>query len=165
MEYEEFGVFKKMSPIIIVAESVDIKSELLLLKDQDLGEYLEKIFKRVKEKQKFTIPDEIARPFADVNKKESIVPLPKESKSIKIISKRQLDKILNDAGLYGFNKKFPNSGGYLAFSNVGFNPNYTQALIYFSRYVAENSAGGTIVFLEKESDVWKVKFFKLLWVS
>lgn len=56
-----------------------------------------------------------------------------------------------------FHEKYPNSGGFIALSRVGFNKNHTESLVYF-QVVWEFLAGRCILYtLMNEKGKWKVK--------
>ena len=67
-----------------------------------------------------------------------------------LISKNEMD-VNRDRDV--FSKKYPNSSFTFSFSRVGFNEEYTQALIYYEFWSPIGEAGGYCVF-EKEHEAW-----------
>lgn len=65
----------------------------------------------------------------------------------------------------GFYKKYPNSQGVMVLSNVGFDAQKKQALVYVSNSRGSLDAIGVYVVLEKQNDVWRVKEKYEAWVS
>lgn len=65
----------------------------------------------------------------------------------------------------GFQRKFPDAGGYYSFSGVGFNSEMTRAFVYVSFACGDTCGTGSYKFLTKESSVWKVKETIHLFVS
>jgi hypothetical protein len=62
-------------------------------------------------------------------------------------------------------KQFPESQGVLTFARVGFNPEGTQALLYWSNYCGGLCGGGGYVVLEKREAHWIVRNEIEMWIS
>ena len=60
---------------------------------------------------------------------------------------------------------YPNADALIHFSQVGFNTNKDQGLVYFSDYSAPLCASGNLIFLKKENDGWTIKKSLMLWIS
>ena len=82
------------------------------------------------------------------------------------ISDEELDSFFKRK-LYweGFYKKYPNSQGVMVLSNVGFDAQKKQALVYVSNSRGSLDAVGIYAVLEKQNDVWRVKEKYEAWVS
>ncbi|CAN5428185.1 hypothetical protein BH20ACI1_BH20ACI1_06280 [soil metagenome] len=81
------------------------------------------------------------------------------------ISDEELKTILKDGYLEAFYKKYPNSQGVMTLSNVGFDAQKKQALVYVSNIRGSLDAVGIYVMLEKQNNVWCVKEKYEAWVS
>lgn len=58
-------------------------------------------------------------------------------------------------GWTGFYNAYPDSGGYLMVSAVGFNSQKTRAMVYMGHSCGGLCGGGTYYFLERSSDSWR----------
>jgi len=58
-------------------------------------------------------------------------------------------------GWDGFYKKFPDSGGYMMVSVVGFDAQKQRAIVYMAHSCGGLCGGGTYHFLEKSGGVWR----------
>jgi hypothetical protein len=58
---------------------------------------------------------------------------------------------------------YPDSSGVVSVSKVGFDKTGTQALVYVANVYAEETGQGTILFLQKVGQQWKVKEKVLNW--
>jgi hypothetical protein len=68
-------------------------------------------------------------------------------------------------GWSAFFEKYPDSGGYVTFSRVGFNGSGTQALVYVVRMCGGLCGSGCYVFLEKKGGAWQTQRWLVLWLS
>jgi len=64
-----------------------------------------------------------------------------------------------------FYMDYPESGGVISFSRVGFNASGDQALVYAGRTSGYLAGAGHYLLLELEEGAWKVAQFVLAWVS
>jgi len=64
-----------------------------------------------------------------------------------------------------FYKKYPDSGGYISFSNVGFNKARDQALVYFVHWCGSLCGTGHYVILTKAKNGWQVDTIGMVWIS
>jgi hypothetical protein len=64
-----------------------------------------------------------------------------------------------------FYEKFPNSSGIIAFSNVGFNQQQDQALVYVARSCGGLCGSGDFVLLKKINGKWEIANEEGIWVS
>ena len=60
---------------------------------------------------------------------------------------------------------YPDAGGAVTVSRVGFNRAGTQALVYWSVYWAPLAAHGSVILLEKEGGRWTVRQDLMIWIS
>lgn len=165
LESDEFQYLSKYDLIVIVSESVDLKEDLSIKKDESISEYFSEVSEFIEKKKKFKIPEDVLADFIESNNTTSVLKKPVDFPKVKMISRSHLDQIFKEGDYDNFYKFYPNSGGYFNFSSVGFNKNFTEALLYCSRYANEKGAGGDIIYLKKEGGVWKVNFLNLLWIS
>jgi hypothetical protein len=85
-----------------------------------------------------------------------------------IVSDKEIDSLFSKYGISGWDRfyaKYPHSSGIIGFSNVGFNSEMSQAVVYTSRGCGGLCGEGNIVILKKEQGVWKVESKEMLWVS
>lgn len=54
-----------------------------------------------------------------------------------------------------FYSRYPDSGGYVVFSAVGFNETKTRALVYIAHYCGNLCGGGSHHFMEKVDGRWR----------
>jgi len=64
-----------------------------------------------------------------------------------------------------FYRKYPDSGGYIRFSKIGFNDKKTEALVEYAHVFGGLGADGGFVFLEREDNAWVLKKIIGVWVS
>jgi hypothetical protein len=76
-----------------------------------------------------------------------------------------LQKMFKRGGWEEFYKRYPDSGGYIAFSRVGFNPAMDQALVYIAHGCGGLCGTGHYVLLEKSADKWRVLKRSMVWIS
>jgi len=60
---------------------------------------------------------------------------------------------------------YPNADALIHLSQVGFNTNKDQGLVYFSDYSAPLSASGNLILLNKENSGWIIVKSLMLWIS
>jgi hypothetical protein len=93
---------------------------------------------------------------------------------IVLISAEELDRIfLTDSkpkkpksdGLQNFNRQFPNSHGVSTISQIGFNHDRTQALVYIGNVCGGLCGSGQYFLLSKTGDAWTVLHSAVSWVS
>jgi len=66
---------------------------------------------------------------------------------------------------YQWNELYKNADALIHFSQIGFNANKDQALVYFSDYSAPLSASGNLLFLNKKNIGWIIVKSLMLWIS
>jgi hypothetical protein len=64
-----------------------------------------------------------------------------------------------------FRNKYPNADGIISLSNVGFNREMNQALVYVSQARDYTDGVGRYYFLSNENGVWRIKKYANVWVS
>lgn len=85
----------------------------------------------------------------------------------KLISKAEVDKLFGPGGGWweAFYKSYPNSPGLITFSNVGFNSDGSQALLYIGHSCGGLCGTGHYVLLTKNNGAWKVEKKVMTWIS
>jgi len=63
------------------------------------------------------------------------------------------------------NEQYPNAGGYLVFSRVGFNHTLDQALIYVAGIAGPWMGSGSYYLMEKKDGEWIIKEQIMAWIS
>ena len=61
--------------------------------------------------------------------------------------------------------KYPESGGYISLSNVGYNKARDQALVYFVHWCGMLCGTGNYLLLSKDETGWKVDTVAMIWIS
>lgn len=64
-----------------------------------------------------------------------------------------------------FYQKYPKSGGYVSFSQVGFNTEKNHAFVYMQFYCGNLCGDGNYLLLKKENGKWKETKRAMLWTS
>ena len=84
-----------------------------------------------------------------------------------ILASSEMDSIFGTPGdTWGhYYEKYPNSGGFVSLSRVGFNSDGSQAAFYISNHCGGLCGGGYFVIMEKVNSNWKVVQEVQLWVS
>jgi hypothetical protein len=70
-----------------------------------------------------------------------------------------------EGGWQAFDRDYPHYGGFITLSKVGFNRDMNQALVYFSSVCGTTCGTGSLVFLVKEGNVWRIKGTAVNWIS
>jgi hypothetical protein len=118
-----------------------------------------------------TIDVSIFTNLADLN--ESLYTLDNKfvnlNKTITLITNEELISYINTQDVNNFwiefNKKYPNSGGTIGFSRIGFNAENNQAIVQVENSYASLGGEGALFYLVKENNVWKINSVTLIWVS
>lgn len=63
------------------------------------------------------------------------------------------------------NEKYPNSGGYIIFSRVGFNSALDQAVVYVGEVMGPLMGSGYFYLMEKQNGKWGIKEKVMTWIS
>jgi hypothetical protein len=108
-------------------------------------------------------PETIQSFTAQNAKRQSITSPAKGSLKVELLDKKEAQ----DTVEYGRWKKlftaYPDSSGVVSLSKVGFDKTGTQALVYIANVYGEDAGQGTILFLQKIGQQWKVKEKILNW--
>jgi len=64
-----------------------------------------------------------------------------------------------------FYEKYPQSGGYIWLSNVGFNKARDQALVYFVHWCGTLCGTGHYILLKRDEKGWQVETIGMIWIS
>ncbi len=82
-----------------------------------------------------------------------------------LVDEKELEQFRRGRGWEEFYQKYPESGGFLSFSRVGFNPERSQALVYFEHWCGGLCGSGMYLLLEKGEGGWKVTKVHGSWIS
>ena len=86
------------------------------------------------------------------------------SKEITLISSDEID-YLQDKNWDEFYKKYPNTNGLIGMSRIGFNLDKNQAIVEIELVSGFNLVQGSLLFLKKENDEWKIISTIYIWTS
>ncbi len=87
--------------------------------------------------------------------------------SIALVTDYELEEITRGSGSWdkNFGAKYPNAGGLITFSRIGFNRDFTQALAYFGQTSGPLTGSGHLVILAKKDSIWKVQKTYVVWIA
>jgi hypothetical protein len=71
-----------------------------------------------------------------------------------LISTEELQSTIQTVGWDGFYQRYPDSGGWIELSAVGFNANKTVAVVYMGHHCGPLCGGGGFHVLEKKDGQW-----------
>lgn len=74
------------------------------------------------------------------------------------------DRDINN-GWKRFYSDYPNSGGIVYFSRIGYNTDKTQALLEIDDIYCSLGAEGYLIYMTKDGNQWKIKNILLMWIS
>jgi hypothetical protein len=75
-----------------------------------------------------------------------------------LVERDRVDRLFNVDGLGGWGRfytLYPNSGGYIEVSAVGFDEAKTRAMVYVAHHCGGLCGAGTYHFLEKTDEAWR----------
>ena len=81
-----------------------------------------------------------------------------------LVEKQVVEKAFGN-GWEEFYKRYPDSGGLIILSRVGFNAGMTQALVYIQQGCGALCGSGSYVLLEKRTDGWRVITKTVAWIA
>ena len=82
-----------------------------------------------------------------------------------LVEEKELEQFRRARGWEEFYKTYPASGGFISFSQVGFNPERSQALVYFEHWCGRLCGSGIYLLLERSEEGWKVAKVHRSWIS
>ena len=82
-----------------------------------------------------------------------------------LVEDEELARTLKERRWKEFYEKYPDSGGFIGFSRVGFNRKMNQALVYFEHWCGGVCGSGIYVLLERGEEGWKVTKMHRAWIS
>ncbi len=90
-----------------------------------------------------------------------------DDKNVYLITSDERKKIFknNKRGWDKFYRKHPKSQGIFTFSNIGFNKEKNQALVYYGNQSHYLAGIGYLAYLVKIQNVWKLAGLSELWIS
>jgi hypothetical protein len=170
---EEFAVYAatidKLIAGGVAAFAGNAKVTLLVIKDHTVAD---RFFPGLLENHEYirqelpSLLDETLNDYKHKNKEQSSL---KDSFKLKIkhvlISEEEIKQTIKDAGWKDFYEKYPESGGLISFSRVGFDSRMTQALVYFEHWCGGLCGSGNYILLRKEGESWKVVSVSRAWDS
>jgi hypothetical protein len=85
-----------------------------------------------------------------------------------LVQKSELEEIFpeNDSRHWwsNFAAKYPGATGFITLSQIGFDKDMSQALVYTGSTSADTCGSGGLVYLTNDHGIWKVRKFLVLWV-
>ncbi|MFZ4401836.1 MAG: hypothetical protein ACOYO1_17535 [Bacteroidales bacterium] len=91
------------------------------------------------------------------------------TKSITLISSEEINYLFNSQDINKawneFYEKYPKSNGMIKFSRVGFNSDKSQGIVEIGHYYASLGSDGSLVYLVKENNSWRIIKFINTWIS
>ena len=91
------------------------------------------------------------------------------SKTITLISNEDVQQFFTskdvNKGWTDFYKKYPDSGGMIDFTRVGFNEDKSQAIVAVGHYYASLGADGSLIYLTKKNNTWRIVQTISTWAS
>jgi hypothetical protein len=128
-----------------------------------------------------TLPKEYKTAFEDYKLKNKEASEPNGKESLKLAKSFDLQNkyvLINNDNLKSFYngknpndywkafyEKYPKSGGYVLFSQVGFDIEKKHAFVYMQFYCGSLCADGSYFLLEKEGGKWKETKRAMIWAS
>ncbi|HEY7547124.1 MAG TPA: hypothetical protein VID27_19680, partial [Blastocatellia bacterium] len=135
IESEEYTVYSALIEELFISQETKLVviTNRTIAEDDDIGKSLqERINESIPEVSKETLSSYESR------KKEAHLLSSRFNLRVeyKLVSRGEIDKLLKEEGRWwdAFYKKYPKSPGLISFSNVGFNPEMTEAFLYVSRW-------------------------------
>ena len=159
--YQERSLFVVVSSTINILEILGSSS----FEPPNVDAFMQGIANSFSKKKNIAIPPEVLRDFVGTNQTRKPCTVSHASKKVVLLSEEELVAIFSEGEYESFYEKYPGSAGYIRFSDVGFNDNFTVALVYVEEFANSTGAGGGMVFLEKAEARWVVKGFVYLWAS
>jgi hypothetical protein len=165
-ESERYAVYSAVLKDMFVRDS----TRLLVIESKTGDDFTDSGEKRWDYIEKGLAP--ISRPTIDDFKQKNAQPSDIENKfplstKVTLLSKADVDKFFGEGGGWwkAFYEKYPNSPGLITFSNVGFNNEMTQALLYVGTQCDGLCGEGNYVLLSKTDGNWKVERKVMTWIS
>lgn len=83
-----------------------------------------------------------------------------------VIKSAELKSLIREGDDWGnFNARYPDTHMYINFSKVGFNSDFTQALVYMSNNCGGECGEGNFYILIKKNGNWLIDHIIPLWIS
>jgi hypothetical protein len=91
------------------------------------------------------------------------------SKKVTLISDEEIQFIFStndpNKGWEEFYRRYPDSGGTISFSRIGYNSVNTRAMVELGNMYASLGGEGRLIFLKLENNEWKIFLIILTWIS
>jgi hypothetical protein len=97
-----------------------------------------------------------------------IAALPGAPVTVLLVSETELETIFRDGsdGWDEFRRRYPGARGFVGFTRVGFSADSTQALVSVEWRCGSLCGVGHLGFLVRQGgDEWRIREFRLLWIS
>lgn len=179
---ETYRVYNAVIADMFAGDSVTFdtraKVKQLILRDQTTSEYAghgsKENWDSVKERFRGKLAEDT---IADYDAKLKSPTALKRSFDLDLkysfLSKKESDAIFDSGGNFDhtrdnwtkFYEKYPDSGGFIMLSNVGFSKTGDQALVYVVHWCGDLCGTGHYVLLSKDEDKWKVDEKAMIWIS
>ncbi len=104
---------------------------------------------------------EAVRDYQEKNRQpHAVEPNHPQGKPYVVVPKAAIDQALSTPdetfGWKSFNRRYPNAGGFIQVSAVGFNRDRSKAVVYVGHHCGGLCGGGRMFFLERHDDAWRV---------
>jgi hypothetical protein len=165
--YFRFGAKDDLEVYSLVLESDPYKDKAIVLEElSNRGAMMDAM---IENERVAGASAETIRDFKQMNvKRASMRWIKGEVSGISFITKKESERIFSKEDLSGWNKFYkiyPRSAGIVSLSNVGFNPDHTEALVYASRSCGNLCGSGEFYILTNKRGRWAIKKRIDLWVS
>ena len=172
---EDYAVYGAVIEKLFAGNKVTFDTQspvkLLVIRNRTLAES-HPLLKNQEDRWEYTInqlspisQDTIAS-YKSQNKESRLL---KDSFNLKIrhvlVEDDSLNRTLKEGRWEEFYGQYPDSGGFISFSHVGFNSEMNQALVYFEHWCQRLCGSGIYVLLDKDKDGWKVTKLHRAWIS
>ncbi len=82
-----------------------------------------------------------------------------------LVSRSELDDLIEYGNWEKFNQKFPETHGVVFFSKIGFNKEGTQALVFMGYSCGGECGIGNIYLFNFNGTEWQMKRYEQMWIS
>lgn len=164
---ERYFDFRKRNQIVLVKEllSKDRLWKSLHMMDRNKNQYVISIVRKIEEREKIKITKATLDSFLALAEVDRTIEINPFTKNALLLSENEIEYVIKSDDWEKFYKIYPDSRGYVRFSNAGFDEDKNSALIYYE--ASANSLGGigVLLYLEKKRGEWIIAAESVLWVS
>ena len=165
-DQERYAVYSVVLDRMFVRES----TKLLVIQDKTGDDFTDNAEQRWENIRKKLAP--ISQKTIEDFKSRNSQPSSLENKftlttKVTFISKSEVDKMFGKGGGWweAFYKRYPNSPGLITLSNIGFNSEMTEALLYVGHGCGGLCGQGNYVLLVKTNGTWRLERQVMTWIS